>query len=107
MKDLPKRLVDAFSRMKTEQVFERVFGDVFREMQDQATGTSIIKDASVDMAGALTRTFAPLERFAGAVNAALLAAAVLALGDEDLARRLDAYRRRQTESVAERPVDGQ
>jgi 5-(carboxyamino)imidazole ribonucleotide mutase len=42
---------------------------------------------------------------AGAVNAALLAAAVLALTDEALAERLDAWRRRQTEAVAERPVD--
>ncbi|TVR08515.1 MAG: 5-(carboxyamino)imidazole ribonucleotide mutase [Salinarimonadaceae bacterium] len=42
---------------------------------------------------------------AGAVNAALLAAAVLALNDPPLAERLDAWRRAQTESVAERPVD--
>ena len=42
---------------------------------------------------------------AGAVNAALLAAAVLALTDEPLAERLEAWRRRQTEAVAERPVD--
>jgi 5-(carboxyamino)imidazole ribonucleotide mutase len=42
---------------------------------------------------------------AGAVNAALLAAAVLALSDESLGERLDAYRARQTASVAERPSD--
>ncbi len=36
---------------------------------------------------------------AGAVNAALLAAAVLALGDLDLRDRLVAFRREQTESV--------
>jgi 5-(carboxyamino)imidazole ribonucleotide mutase len=42
---------------------------------------------------------------AGAVNAALLAAAVLALGDPDLAVRLDAWRSRQADAVAERPVD--
>ncbi|KPL55743.1 5-(carboxyamino)imidazole ribonucleotide mutase [Prosthecomicrobium hirschii] len=42
---------------------------------------------------------------AGAVNAALLAAAVLALGDEALADRLDAWRARQTEAVADQPVD--
>ena len=42
---------------------------------------------------------------AGAVNAALLAAAVLALGDEALAARLDAWRARQTEAVAERPQE--
>jgi 5-(carboxyamino)imidazole ribonucleotide mutase len=40
---------------------------------------------------------------AGAVNAALLAAAVLALHDPALAERLDQGRRRQSESVAERP----
>ena len=42
---------------------------------------------------------------AGAVNAALLAVAVLALQDDALAERLDTWRRRQTEAVAERPVD--
>ncbi|MGN6098654.1 MAG: 5-(carboxyamino)imidazole ribonucleotide mutase [Bosea sp. (in: a-proteobacteria)] len=40
---------------------------------------------------------------AGAVNAALLAAAVLALSDQALAERLDAYRARQTAGIAERP----
>ncbi|KAB2680178.1 MULTISPECIES: 5-(carboxyamino)imidazole ribonucleotide mutase [Brucella/Ochrobactrum group] len=40
---------------------------------------------------------------AGAVNAALLAAAVLALYDDALAARLDDWRAAQTESVAERP----
>jgi 5-(carboxyamino)imidazole ribonucleotide mutase len=42
---------------------------------------------------------------AGAVNAALLAAAVLALNDDDLADRLDTWREQQTASVAEHPVD--
>lgn len=42
---------------------------------------------------------------AGAVNAALLAAAVLALSDEALAGRLDAWRKAQTDKVAERPTD--
>jgi 5-(carboxyamino)imidazole ribonucleotide mutase len=42
---------------------------------------------------------------AGAINAALLAASVLALGDPALAERLDAWRRRQTEAVAEQPAD--
>jgi 5-(carboxyamino)imidazole ribonucleotide mutase len=42
---------------------------------------------------------------AGAVNAALLAAAVLALSDEELAARLDAWRASQTDAVAERPAE--
>ncbi|MCB1534694.1 MAG: 5-(carboxyamino)imidazole ribonucleotide mutase [Rhodoblastus sp.] len=41
----------------------------------------------------------------GAINAALLAAAVLALNDAGLADRLDAFRAKQTASVAERPSD--
>ena len=43
---------------------------------------------------------------AGAINAALLAAAVLALSDAALAARLDDFRARQTAAVAEEPVDG-
>jgi 5-(carboxyamino)imidazole ribonucleotide mutase len=42
---------------------------------------------------------------AGAVNAALLAAAVLALDDDALSERLEAWRRRQTDTVAERPAE--
>jgi 5-(carboxyamino)imidazole ribonucleotide mutase len=42
---------------------------------------------------------------AGAINAALLAASVLALQDTALAARLADWRKRQTEAVAERPED--
>jgi len=41
----------------------------------------------------------------GATNAALLAAAVLALGDPELAARLEAHRREQTDAVALFPAD--
>ncbi|MGH6821261.1 MAG: 5-(carboxyamino)imidazole ribonucleotide mutase [Methylocella sp.] len=41
----------------------------------------------------------------GAINAALLAASVLALSDEKLAARLETWRARQTASVADRPKD--
>jgi 5-(carboxyamino)imidazole ribonucleotide mutase len=39
----------------------------------------------------------------GAINAALLAASVLALNDPDLSARLAAWRKAQSEAVAERP----
>jgi 5-(carboxyamino)imidazole ribonucleotide mutase len=41
---------------------------------------------------------------AGAVNAALLAVSILALADEALAARLDAYRNEQTKAVGESPT---
>ena len=40
---------------------------------------------------------------AGAVNAGLLAASILALTDEALAGRLEEWRQRQTDGIAERP----
>jgi 5-(carboxyamino)imidazole ribonucleotide mutase len=43
---------------------------------------------------------------AGAINAALLAAGVLALNDDALADRLQAWRQRQTEAVADAPFSG-
>jgi 5-(carboxyamino)imidazole ribonucleotide mutase len=42
---------------------------------------------------------------AGAINAALLAASILALGDPAVAAALDAWRAAQTADVAETPVD--
>jgi len=42
---------------------------------------------------------------AGAINAALLAASVLALNDAGLATRLAAWRKQQTDAVRERPED--
>jgi 5-(carboxyamino)imidazole ribonucleotide mutase len=41
----------------------------------------------------------------GAINAALLAAAILATSDAALAARIDSYRAAQTEAVAETPTD--
>ncbi|MAF94701.1 MAG: 5-(carboxyamino)imidazole ribonucleotide mutase [Rhodospirillaceae bacterium] len=41
---------------------------------------------------------------AGAKNAALLAAAILALGDEGVAGRLDAFRKKQNQAIAEVPA---
>ena len=41
---------------------------------------------------------------AGAVNAALMATAILALADDALAKRLDTYRAEQTAAVAESPT---
>src|SRR5215470_15513137 len=44
---------------------------------------------------------------AGAVNAALLAASVLALNDPALGARLEAWRQKQTASVADKPKDAE
>ena len=42
---------------------------------------------------------------AGAKNAGILAASILATTEEDIAKALDAYREKQTAAVAEAPID--
>jgi 5-(carboxyamino)imidazole ribonucleotide mutase len=42
----------------------------------------------------------------GAINAALLAAAILGLTDKDVAKRLDKWRAKQTKAVGKRPKGG-
>src|SRR5581483_9724035 len=42
----------------------------------------------------------------GAVNAALLAASILGLSDSAIAKKLQAWRKRQTDAVAKRPGEG-
>jgi 5-(carboxyamino)imidazole ribonucleotide mutase len=41
----------------------------------------------------------------GAINAALMAASVLALSDPQLSERLEVWRKRQTDAVADTPSD--
>jgi 5-(carboxyamino)imidazole ribonucleotide mutase len=43
---------------------------------------------------------------AGAINAALGAGAILALNDGALAKKLDAYRAKQTKAVLDNPIPG-
>lgn len=40
---------------------------------------------------------------AGAINAALLAASIVGLGDKNVAKKLETWRRKQTDSVAKKP----
>ena len=47
--------------------------------------------------------YAPMTPATGAINAALLAASVLALNDKALSERLAAWRKQQSDAVAERP----
>jgi 5-(carboxyamino)imidazole ribonucleotide mutase len=43
---------------------------------------------------------------AGAVNAALMAAAILSLNDPDLALKLDNWRLKLSDSIADEPTNG-
>jgi hypothetical protein len=49
----PGKLLDAFQTLQGRKLFDSIFGDVFRELEDQVNGTSVVKDASERMADAV------------------------------------------------------
>lgn len=68
LKDLPGKLVGAVAKLKTEKLFENVFGDAFRQLQDQITGTKTADDAAAKMAIAVDAASAANTRAAAAVT---------------------------------------
>ncbi|WP_242095501.1 hypothetical protein [Sphingomonas sp. CROZ-RG-20F-R02-07] len=42
----PSKLIDAFQTLQGQQLFDKLFDGAFRDLQDQANGTSIVKDAA-------------------------------------------------------------
>ena len=53
---LPGRLVDAFKNLQGEVLFEKLFGEQFRELEDQISGASTVRDASERMAAAVEKS---------------------------------------------------
>lgn len=49
----PGKLVQAFQSVQGQVLFEKLFGDAFRKLQDQVTGARTVEDASERMAGAV------------------------------------------------------
>lgn len=49
----PGRLLEGFLTLKADKIFENLFGDTFRELQDQASGAAPIREASRRMAEAV------------------------------------------------------
>lgn len=63
----PKKLLDAFQNLQGQALFSKLFGDVFRDLQDQVNGVSTVKDASDRMAEAVDQ----VTRQTGQTTAAL------------------------------------
>jgi hypothetical protein len=61
--DTPKRLIESFKQLSAKVLFERLFGDAFRKLKDQVSGTNIVKDASVRMAAAVDSVAKDLKSF--------------------------------------------
>lgn len=68
LKDLPKRLIAAVSQFRADQLFEQLFGDTFRQLEDQITGANTAKDAAERMATAVDGVTASARRVEAAFN---------------------------------------
>lgn len=49
----PGKLLDAFQTLQGRKIFDSLFGEAFRDLEDQANGTAVVKDASDRMAKAV------------------------------------------------------
>lgn len=67
----PKKLLDAFMTLQGQKLFDRLFSDMFRELEDEVNGTTVVKDASERMVLAVDRASGSLSKLE---NAALGAA---------------------------------
>lgn len=68
---LPGRMMDAIDQYVGDWAFDKVFGEYFQKLEDQATGANIVQDASEKMRSAIEDTATPaLDGFAGALNKA-------------------------------------
>lgn len=71
--DLPKRLLNGFTNLQADVLTEKLFGDVFRELQDKITGQDIVKGAAREFASTVRAAKPPINDLAtsatGAANA--------------------------------------
>lgn len=70
IEQLPKRLMAAFQNLRGEVLFEKLFGDAFRELQDRVNGTSVVKDASARMAAAVDKASSAILKLGRAASTA-------------------------------------
>lgn len=66
--DFPKRIISSLNNLRTEQVFDKLFGQAFRDLQDKITGNTVEKDAAERMAKAVNEAADANKRAEAAVN---------------------------------------
>lgn len=81
--DLPDRLRRTFNELVADYLTESLFGDTFRQLEDQVTGTRIVEDASQRMSEAVSATAPPLADLARSADAAAAALGQVATAGQD------------------------
>ncbi len=68
--NLPKRLLDSFKSLQGQLVFEKLFGSVFRDLEDQVNGVTVVRDASDRMADAVDAASSSIDKLGQAAERA-------------------------------------
>lgn len=66
----PGKLLDVFQTLNGRALFDKVFGGLFQELEDQVNGTSTVRDASDRMAGAVDKASASILKLGQAADRA-------------------------------------
>lgn len=85
---LPGKLIDSFKQLYAEDLVDRLFGDLFQQLEDQVTGAGKVDAAATRISGALDRTAGGLDDLARSA-----AGAAAALSGEDAPIEVTAPRR--------------
>lgn len=108
----PEKLLDAFATLKGQKIFDDLFAGVFRDLQDQVNGTSIVRDASTRMATAVdsvsastTRTGKALDSLTRAADAASRAVGGSGSGNAALSGGIAAIASRSASAVGKSVAD--
>jgi len=95
----PGKLIDAFQTLQGRKLFDSLFGDMFRDLEDQINGTSVVKDASDRMAEAVKSANSSIVSLGDAaataaqrLNGTVGAPGVAAAGGASLASLLAQYK---------------
>lgn len=64
----PGKLLDAFQTLQGRKLFDSLFGDAFRELEDQANGTGAVRDASERMGAAVHQVATKTATTAAAID---------------------------------------
>ena len=66
----PGKLLDAFQTLQGRKIFDDLFGDAFRDLEDQVNGTSVVRDASDKMGAAVNKAAVSIGKLGDAAEAA-------------------------------------
>jgi hypothetical protein len=80
--DIPKRLFQSFKTLQGRIIEEQLFGDIFRELEDEITGNNVARDAADRMAEAVDKATVSIDKLGSAAENAAAGVSGSPMGEE-------------------------